>query len=128
MVAPVDSKVELQVEGETIMLRLNFRTLALLEKAGLDPFSSEGLLLSTTRMAMMCMCLAIEDHGEMTDAEALAIVVRSGSTFAEKVKQLFSEFGGAPDDESTEGKAPSPRKTASRRRKSSSRAGVKSKG
>lgn len=105
MVAPVDSKIELEVEGETFILRLNFRTLALLEQAGLDPFSGDGFQLSTSRLAMMCMCLTVEDHAEMKDAEALAIVVRSGGKFAEKVKDLFERFGGMPETESTEGKA-----------------------
>ncbi|WP_260928218.1 hypothetical protein [Novosphingobium sp. 9] len=112
MVAPVDSKVELEVEGETFILRLNFRTLALLEEAGMDPFTGEGFSLSTVRLAMMCMALAIEDHGEMTDAEALAIVVRSNGQFAEKVKELFETFGSAPADPSAEGKAKPTRRRA----------------
>lgn len=111
MVAPVDSKVELEVEGETFILRLNFRTLALLEQAGLDPFGQEGFALSTSRLAVMCMCLTIEDHPNLPDTDALAIVVRSGTGFAEKVKELFDRFGGAAPDESTEGKArPKPKR------------------
>lgn len=111
MVAPVDSKVELEVEGETFVLRLNFRTLALLEQAGLDPFSGDGFALTTSRMAMMCMCLTVEDHPDMKDTEALAIVVRSGGTFAAKVKDMFERFGGDAD-ESAEGKARAPRRKA----------------
>lgn len=104
MVAPVDSKVELTVEGETFTLRLNFRTLALLEQAGLDPFGPEGFSLSASRMAMMCMCLAVVEHPDLTDTDALAIVVRSKGEFALKVRELFANFGGAPADKSTEGK------------------------
>lgn len=104
MVAPVDAKAELTVEGETFTLRLNFRTLALLEQAGLDPFSPEGFSLSASRLAMMCMCLTIQEHPELTDTDALAIVVRSKGEFAVKVRELFANFGGAPADESAEGK------------------------
>lgn len=116
MVAPVDSMVKLEVEGETFILRLNFRTLALLEKAGLDPFTGDGFPVSTVRLAMMCLALTIEDHPSLSDAEALAIVVRSGVQFTEKVKELFENFGGVPVDVSTEGKAKPARRT---RRKAS---------
>lgn len=115
MVAPVDSKVVLEVEGETFTFRLNLRTLALLEQAGLDPLGADGFSLSTSRMATMCMCLAVEDHPDLTGDEALAIVVRSGTGFAEKVKDLFARFGGAPVDESTEGKAKPKRRKAKAR-------------
>ena len=103
MVAPVDSKVELTVEGETFVLRLNFRTLALLEQAGLDPFGPDGLTFTLSKMAMMCMALSIDDHPSLSDQEALAIVYRSGTDFADKVRELFARFGGVADDESAEG-------------------------
>jgi hypothetical protein len=35
-IAPIDSKVNVEVGGETITLRLNFRALALAKKAGVN--------------------------------------------------------------------------------------------
>ncbi|MGJ0236985.1 hypothetical protein ACQEPB_00490 [Novosphingobium fluoreni] len=103
MVAPVDSKVELQVDGETITLRLNFRSISLLEDAGLDLFSPEGFDMTLARSAIMCRCMAITDHPGMADDEALAIVTRTGQAFGVAVLDLIARFGGKPD-ESAEGK------------------------
>ena len=102
MVAPVDSKVEVEVDGETITLRLNFRSISLLEEAGLDLFSPEGFDMTLARSAVMCRCLAITDHPTMTDDEALAIVARAGQSFGVAVLDLIARFGGKPD-ESAEG-------------------------
>jgi len=125
MVAPVDSKVEVEVDGEAFTLRLNFRSISLLEEAGLDLFSPNGFDMTLARSAMMCRCLAITDHPAMVDDEALAIVTRAGQAFGAAVLDLIARFGGKPD-ESTEGKAPAPAKKApAPRRKSSSSNGAK---
>ncbi|TCM17207.1 hypothetical protein EDF56_106323 [Novosphingobium sp. PhB165] len=97
MVAPVDSKADLTVGDETFVLRLNFRTLSLLEKAGLDPFSPDGIVFTVSKMAMMCIALSIDDHPDMTDQEGLAIVVRNGPGFRDAYRELMTNFGGAPD-------------------------------
>lgn len=99
MVAPVDSKAELMVEGETFVLRLNFRTLALLEQSGLDPFTAGGIAMTTVKLAMTIMALTIEDHPDLSDKDALAIVWRSKGAAATKVQEVFSRFGGTPDNE-----------------------------
>lgn len=125
MVAPVDSKVEIEVEGETISLRLNFRSISLLEAAGLDLFAPEGFDLTLARSAIMCRCLAITDHSAMSDDEALAIVTRSGQTFGAAVLDLIARFGGKPDEEA-EGNAQAGKTKAPRPlRKISSSSGSK---
>lgn len=99
MVAPIDSKVVLQVEGEDITLRLNFRTISLLEEAGLDLFSADGFHMTLARSAILCRCLAICDHPQMSDDEALAVVARSRGEFAGSVLELIAKFGGKDDPE-----------------------------
>ena len=102
MVAPVDSKIVFEVDGEAITLRLNFRSISLLEEAGLDLFSPEGCDMTMARSAIMCRCLAITEHPTMSDDEALAVVARmSGGEkpFAAHVIELIARFGGKPDEE-----------------------------
>ena len=99
MVAPVDSKVTVSVDGEAITLRLNFRSISLLEEAGLDLFSPEGFDMTLGRSAIMCRCLAITDHPALSDDEALAIVARAGKDFVVAVLDLIARFGGKPDEE-----------------------------
>lgn len=99
MVAPVDSKVELEVAGETFTLRLNFRSISMLEEAGLDLFSVDGFAMTLARSAIMCRCLAISDHPLITEDESLAIVARAGQAFGAAVLELIARFGGKPDEE-----------------------------
>lgn len=100
MVAPVDSKASFEVEGETITLRLNFRSIALADAEGIDVLA--GLSLSTARLTSLIHCFAVQEHPEMTEDEALAIVVRGGDQARKAILKLFEDFGGKP---SAEGKA-----------------------
>lgn len=127
MVAPVDSKVELEVEGETIVLRLNFRSISLLEEAGLDLFSKDGFDMTLSRSAIMCRCLSITDHPDMTADEALAIVARTPADkpFAGSVLELIARFGGKPDEEPEGNVEAAMEKTPRPRRKTSSSSGAK---
>lgn len=99
MVAPIDAKVELKVDGETITLRLNFRSISLLEENGLDLFSESGVQMSLAKAAKMCRFLAVTDHPEMTDDEALAVVSRSKQAFGLQVIELIERFGGKPAED-----------------------------
>ncbi|WP_285020232.1 hypothetical protein [Novosphingobium sp. fls2-241-R2A-195] len=125
MVAPVDSKYDLKIDGETITLRLNFRSISLLEEAGLDLFSEEGVIMTLSRSAIICRCLAISEHPDMGDDQALAIVARSGVEFGKAVIELIARFGGKPDEDE-EGNAQAAKKRAPRpRQKTSSSSGAK---
>ena len=110
MVAPIDAKVTFEVEGETITLRLNFRSIALLEAAGLDLFSPQGVEMTLAKSAIMCRCLAVTDHPAMTDDEALATTVKAGAAFGAAVMDLIARFGGKTDE--PEGNAPAAETTA----------------
>lgn len=125
MVAPVDSKYVLEIDGEAITLRLNFRSISLLEEAGLDLFAEEGVTMTLARSAIICRCLAVCEHPDMGDDQALAIVARSGVEFGRAVIELIARFGGKPDED-TEGNGPAAKKKAPRQRqKTSSSSGAK---
>lgn len=90
MVAPIDARVTFEVEGEAITLRLNFRTLALAKKEGVNLISGEDRDL--LELATAIRCLAVADHPAMTDDEALAIVMRGQEETGKALVDLFSDF------------------------------------
>lgn len=95
MVAPIDAKASFEVEGETITLRLNFRALALTKKEGVNLMA--GGAMDPVDVATALRCLAAQDHPEMTDEEAFAIVVRGGEAVGDAFTTLFSQFGGSAE-------------------------------
>ena len=92
MVAPIDARASFEVEGETITLRLNFRSLALAESEGIDVMSRTNL--SAIQSAILLHCLAVQEHPEMTDDEAFAIVVTAPGEAGSAIGKLFAAFGG----------------------------------
>lgn len=95
MVAPIDAKVTFEVEGETISLRLNFRALALCEERGVDMFSASGVAMTLAKSSQLLRSLAVNDHPDMSEDEALAIIVKYGmADFAMRVGELIVAFGG----------------------------------
>lgn len=98
MVAPIDAKASFEVEGETITLRLNFRSIALSEDRGVSLFTPQGVEMTLVKSATLLQSLAVTDHPDMSDDEALAIVVKFGLVqFGEKVGQLVLAFGGSAE-------------------------------
>ncbi|WP_343347658.1 hypothetical protein WJT74_05175 [Sphingomicrobium sp. XHP0239] len=91
MVAPIDAKTEIEVEGETITLRLNFRTLALAKKAGANLMN--GTSMDALEVAAAIRCLASVDHPKMTDEEGLAIAVVASDEVAAAMERLAVDFG-----------------------------------
>lgn len=102
MVAPIDAKASFEVEGETITLRLNFRSLALADAEGIDVMA--GKPLPPLRVAVLLRCLAAQEHPEMTDEEAFAIVIRGGEAAGKAIAELFAKFGGGRSAEGNGGK------------------------
>lgn len=92
MVAPIDAKVSLEAEGETFSLRLNFRALALAKSEGVDLLS--GIEPDPLQIATAVRCLAVQEHPNMTDDEAFALVVRHGDAVSAALTELFDKFGG----------------------------------
>lgn len=91
MVAPIDTKVTFEVEGEPVTLRLNFRALALAKKEGVNLMA--GKELDALELAVAVRCLAAQDT-EMSDDQALAYVVRHGEEVGKAVAALFTDFAG----------------------------------
>lgn len=89
MVAPIDAKATFEAEGETFTLRLNFRTIALAEREGVDAFAPNDLTL--TKIAVMLRCFATPEHPDMTDDDAFALVVRDQAVVTEAIQTLFGQ-------------------------------------
>ncbi|PNU02518.1 hypothetical protein [Novosphingobium guangzhouense] len=104
MVAPIDAKLVLDIEGEPITLRLDFAGLAMCEHLGVDLFSEDGVPRKVTKIALVVKSLATTDHPTMTTDEALSIVAKiKPLAIISKVIELVTDFG-AQADASTEGK------------------------
>lgn len=111
MVAPIDAKAVIDIDGEPITLRLCFRSIALGIQLGVDLFSDEGIDMNLANAALLVKSLAVSDHPDMSEDEALAVVVRHGAAAIGKVViGLIAAFGGKADDASAEGKARRTRK------------------
>jgi hypothetical protein len=94
-IAPIDSKVTVEVGGETITLRLNFRALALAKKAGVNLLAGEEM--DPLDIAVTVRCLAADEHPNMTDEEAFALVVTGGEAVGKALADLFAEFAKAAE-------------------------------
>ena len=94
MVAPIDAKASFEVEGEEITLHLNFRTLALAKKAGVNMFGGN---LDPLDVAIAIRCLATPSHPNLTDDEAFALVVSGGEAAAGALAELFESFGASAE-------------------------------
>lgn len=94
MVAPIDSKVAFEVEGETITLRLNFRSISLAEQHGINLLAFDGEGLTPARSATLIKCLAAQEHPDFTEDHTLAIVARAPEQLASALIELFTSYGG----------------------------------
>lgn len=116
MVAPIDAKSVIEVDGEPITLRLCYRSIALGEQLGVDLFAEEGIDLTLSKAALLVKCLAITEHPTITEDEALAVVMRYGiSNIGPVILDLIARFGGKSDDADAEGKAPAKAKATARK-------------
>lgn len=98
MVAPIDAKATFEVEGETITLRLNFRTLSMAHKQGVDLMAGNAEM-DIFHVVTLVRCLAVADHPEMDDEEAFAIVAKGRDAATEAITSLVSEFGAEATSE-----------------------------
>ncbi len=106
MVAPIDAKSVITVDGEEFTFRLGFRAIAMGEHLGVDLFSKNGIDFTISKIALLVKCLTIADHPELTEDEALAIAFHYGiENMAPLILDLLNRFGGKADETSAEGKA-----------------------
>lgn len=92
MVAPIDAKATFTVDGEAFTLRLNFRALALAKAAGVNLIGVTSL--DPLDIAIAVRCLAAQEHPDLTDDIAFALVVRDGEAVSKAIADLFEQFGG----------------------------------
>lgn len=106
MVAPVDAKSVITVDGEEFTFRLGFRAIALGEHLGVDLFAEKGIDFTITKIALLVKCLTVADHPELTEEDGLAIAFRYGiENMAPLILDLLNRFGGRAEEPSAEGKA-----------------------
>lgn len=103
-IAPIDSKVTVEVGGDKITLRLNFRALALAKKAGVNLLS--GGEMDPLDIAVAVRCLAADAHPNMTDEEAFALVVTGGDAVGKAMAELFADFSKAAEGNAAKAKRP----------------------
>lgn len=97
MVAPLDAKATFEVEGETITLRLNFRSIALAEENGIDLIGGTMTDLTPTKSAVLVKCLAVQEHPEFTEDHTMAIVVKAPDALRDALLELFTKYAGASE-------------------------------
>ena len=94
MLAPLDAKATMQVEGETITLRLNFRSIALADEYGIDLFSAGIGNLSSAKSATLVKCLAVQEHPDFTEDHTMAIVLKAPEQLRTALIYLFENYAG----------------------------------
>ena len=94
MVAPLDAKSTFEVEGETITLRLNFRSISLAEEHGIDLMGGMTEELRPSQAAVLVKCLAVQEHPDFTEDHTIAIVQSAPEELREALVELFSKYAG----------------------------------
>ncbi|MDE0878926.1 MAG: hypothetical protein OSB00_09755 [Sphingomonas bacterium] len=113
MVAPIDAKATLDVDGETFTLTMNFRTIALAEDRRSDVVTSFGQGKPTVSgMALLIWAFARPAHPELTEDEALALALHYGDVTGAALGDLF-ERASAKGDGSANPPRPTRRKAGS---------------
>lgn len=94
MVAPIDAKATLEVEGETFTLAMNMRTFALAKQAGFNFFAMKaGDQLDAFDLTAILKAFATPAHPAMTEEEAFAIALRHGDALGATIQRMSEEFG-----------------------------------
>lgn len=107
MVAPIDATAALEADGETLTLRMNFRTIALAEDLRADAVAGFGVRAPTASgMAALVWAFAQPDQPRLTQDEAMALVFRHGEAVGGALRELFGKAAAKPEKPSTEGNVP----------------------
>ena len=94
MVAPIDAKAFLDVEGERFELAMNMRTFALAKQAGFNFFAMKaGDQLDPFDLATILKAFATPAHPDMTEDVAFAIAVRHAEALGGTIQKMSEEFG-----------------------------------
>lgn len=95
MLAPIDARAEVQVGDDTVVLRLNFRTLALAKSLGVNL-----MLLSLTDIDPIDMAYVIEafarpEQPDFSADEAFALIQAEPEGVRDALLALSTEFAAA---------------------------------
>lgn len=103
MLAPIDAVATVEAGGDTITLTLNFRTLALCARGGVDLLAEGGAgELDVYKMATVIAAFAKPAHPDFTDEDAFALLVRHGTEASQGVTRLLSAFSEAASGKDVE--------------------------
>lgn len=94
MLDPTDAKAEVKVGDETIVLRLNFRSIALARKHGIDLLTNQAPDLEETDGLVLVKCLAYEEQPYFTEDHVITMVARNPEGVQKALVDLFAEYGG----------------------------------
>jgi hypothetical protein len=99
MLAPIDATATVDVGGETLTLTLNFRTLALAAKGGVDllsPQESEGQRsLTMYPMATLIAAFAAPAHPDFAEEQAFSLLVGHAGAGTAAIQSLLTDFSEA---------------------------------
>lgn len=94
MLAPTDAKSEVKVGDETIVLRLNFRSIALAELHGINLLGGETPELGETSGVVLVKCLAMEEQPYFTEDHVITMVSQNSNGVRKALIDLFAMYGG----------------------------------
>lgn len=94
MLAPTDAKAEVKVGDETIVLRLNFRSIALAQKYGINLLGEAPPELVEADGLVLVKCLAHEDQPYFTEDHVVTMVAQNAEGVQKALVDLFAEYGG----------------------------------
>lgn len=94
MLAPTDAKAIVDIDGEPIALRLNFRSIALAEKHGIALLSGQVPNLDETGGIVLLNCLALEEQPYFTEDHVVTMLATNPVGVKEALIDLFEQYGG----------------------------------
>lgn len=94
MLAPTDAKAVVQVGEEKILLRLNFRSIALAEKHGIALLGGKTPELQESDGIVLVKCLAIEEQPYFTEDHVITMVAQNPDGVQQALIDLFAQYGG----------------------------------
>lgn len=115
MLAPIDARAEVEAVGERIVLRLNFRTLALAKAAGVNLLAVSLTEIDPLDMALVVEAFAKPEQPQFDAEQAFALICINPEGCREALVSLSGAFASA-----MEGGKPNPPKPGTKPKRSTS--------
>lgn len=94
MLAPTDAKAIVDIDGEPITLRLNFRSIALAESHGIALLSGKVPELNETGGIILVKCLAAQEHPDFTEDHVITMLAVNPTGVKAALIEVFEQYGG----------------------------------